>query len=54
MTPEETELMMQLCARIKEEKDPKIFDDLVKQLNDLIEIKHNRIHPTHARKTPST
>jgi len=54
MTPEEVELMKQLCTRIQTEKDPKIFDELVIQLNDLIEIKHTRIHPTHARKRPST
>lgn len=54
MTPEESDLMKYLCARIQEEKDPKVFDELVQQLNDLIEIKHTRIHPTHVRESPST
>jgi hypothetical protein len=47
MTPEERKLMTELCARIQEEKDPATFDDLVRQLNDLIEVKHERIHPEH-------
>jgi hypothetical protein len=33
--------------RIQTEKNPQIFDELVRQLNDLIEIKHERIHPEH-------
>jgi hypothetical protein len=45
MTPEETERMYQLCAQIK--KDPKKFDALVRELNDLLEQKHERIHPGH-------
>jgi len=49
MTSEESDLMKQLCTRIQDEKDPKVFDDLVRQLNDLIEIKHARIHPTHGK-----
>jgi hypothetical protein len=39
--------MTRLCARIQTEKDPQLFDQLVRQLNDLIEIKHERIHPEH-------
>ncbi len=45
MTPEERERMDRLCERIQIEKDPQIFDQLVRELNDLIEIKHERIHP---------
>jgi hypothetical protein len=44
MTPEEGEKMNHLCKRIAEEKDPKIFDQLVKALNDLLDAKHERIH----------
>jgi hypothetical protein len=47
MTPEETERMNQLCAQIKTEKDPQKFDALVRELNDLLEQKHERIHPDH-------
>ncbi len=47
MTPEETERMNQLCAQIKTEKDPQKFDELVRELNDLLEQKHERIHPDH-------
>jgi hypothetical protein len=49
MTSEETEQMNELCKQIQLEKDPKTFDRLVKELNDLIEIKHERIHPEHKR-----
>jgi hypothetical protein len=39
MTPEEKELMNSLCQRIAVEKDPKTFDELVHQLNELLEKK---------------
>jgi hypothetical protein len=45
--PEEREKMDQLCTRIQNEKNPQIFDQLVRELNDLIEIKHERIHQEH-------
>ena len=47
MTPEERERMNELCRQIQTEKNPEIFDQLVRELNDLIEIKHERIHPEH-------
>jgi hypothetical protein len=47
MTPEERDRMNELCQQIQTEKDPLIFDRLVKELNDLIEVKHERIHPQH-------
>jgi hypothetical protein len=47
MTPEERERMNHLCVRIQSEKDPRVFDELVRELNDLIDIKHERIHPDH-------
>jgi hypothetical protein len=47
MSPEEKERMQYLCQRIATEEDPEIFDQLVIELNDLLEIKHVRIHPEH-------
>jgi hypothetical protein len=47
MTPEERTQMNWLCKRIQEEHDPKTFDELVVELNDLLEAKHGRIHPDH-------
>lgn len=47
MTAEERTRMDELCKRIQQEKDPKMFDDYVRQLNELIEQKHERIHPEH-------
>jgi hypothetical protein len=47
MTPDERERMNWLCLRIQDEKDPKTFDALVRELNELLEIKHERIHPEH-------
>ena len=45
MTPEERALMDRLCQRIAVEKDPKTFNDLVVQLNDLLEKKELRLNP---------
>ncbi|MGH9495317.1 MAG: hypothetical protein ACRD3B_09990 [Candidatus Sulfotelmatobacter sp.] len=39
--------MNQLCRQIAVEKDPATFDKLVRELNDLLELKHERIHPEH-------
>ena len=39
-----------LCLRIQEEKDPTTFDNLVRELNELLEAKHDRIHPEHSTK----
>jgi hypothetical protein len=47
MTPDECERMNWICIRIQEEKDLKIFDELVRELNDVLETKHERIHPEH-------
>ena len=49
MTPDERERMNWLCLRIQEEKDPETFDALVQELNDLMEAKHERIHPKHKK-----
>lgn len=50
MTPDEQEQMNELCKRIQTEKNPEIFDQLVRELNDLLEVKHARIHPEHNSK----
>ena len=47
MTPEERHKMNELCTRIQTEKDPQTFDSLVQELNELMESKHERIHPEH-------
>ena len=49
MTPDEREKMKSLCIRIQTEKNPTVFDELVKELNELIEVKHQRIHPEHKK-----
>ena len=49
MTPDEREKMKSLCIRIQTEKNPTVFDELVKELNELIELKHQRIHPEHKK-----
>lgn len=49
MTPDEREKMNGLCQQIAIEKDPKTFDQLVKELNDLIEQKHGRLNPDRKR-----
>jgi hypothetical protein len=45
MTSEEREKMNRLCLQIQVERDPKVFDRLLRELNDLLEIKQNRIAP---------
>ena len=45
MTPEECERMDWLCIRIQDEKDPKKFEALVRELNDLFDKKLSRIDP---------
>jgi hypothetical protein len=50
MTPEERERMNVLCSRIAEEKDPILFNELVRQLSELLEKKHRRIDPEHTSK----
>jgi hypothetical protein len=52
MTPEERELMNKLCRQIEVEKDPKTFDELVHQLNELLERKEHRLNPEQ-RENPS-
>jgi len=42
---------MNFAKRIQTEKNPKIFDQLVHELNDLLELKHERIHPKHKIKS---
>ena len=47
MTPQEREKMNDLCKRIQSEQKPEIFDQLVRELNDLLEVEHERLHPQH-------
>jgi hypothetical protein len=51
MNSEERKRLNWLCQRIADEKDPKIFDELVQQLNELLQVKHDRIHPEPNAKT---
>ena len=43
MTPEERQLVNDLCKRIAEEKDPSIFQQLVEQLDELLARKEMRL-----------
>lgn len=54
MTPAERERMAILCERIATEQDPKTFDKLVQDLNDLLELKHEQIHPEHSTNSTKT
>lgn len=47
MTAEERARMNELCQKIQTEQDPRLFDEYVRHLNDLLEVKHLRIHPNH-------
>ena len=42
MTPDETELMVALCKRIQDEKNPASFIELIEELNALLEQKRGR------------
>lgn len=44
MNPEERERMNALCKRIQEEKDPKVFEQLLRELNALLETHETDIH----------
>jgi len=43
MTPEERKRMNWLCKQIQEERDPKQFDQLITELNELLAPKESRI-----------
>jgi hypothetical protein len=43
MTQEERQQMDRLCRSIQNEKDPRGFTELEKQLNDLLDRTHRRI-----------
>jgi len=42
MNPEERDRMNAICFRIQTERDPKIFDELLRQLNELLFQKRQR------------
>jgi len=52
MTPEERERVDWLCRQLQIEQDPTKFDRYVRELNDLLEAKHQRIHPGHRTEQP--
>ena len=45
MTPEEWQLMRELCKCIAIEQDPKVFGELVHELNELLQKKEQRLMP---------
>jgi hypothetical protein len=49
MNQEERERINQLCPRIITETDPRIFGNLVKELNDLLEALHARSDSSQPR-----
>ena len=51
MTPEERERVQYLCSRLQEEDQPITFDGLVRELNDLPEVKHERLHLEHTKQS---
>jgi hypothetical protein len=48
MTPQERDRMNILVIRIQHERDPKIFDELVAELNELIAAKSQRLNPKNS------
>ena len=47
MNSEERTRLEWLVRQVQEEQDPIKFDLYVRELNDLLEQKHQRIHPEH-------
>jgi len=44
MTPEERQLVNELCKRIADEKDPRVFRQLVRELDELMALKEKRLN----------
>jgi hypothetical protein len=44
-TPEEIGHFNRLCHQIIEEKNPQVFNELVRQLHELLDKKNKRINP---------
>jgi len=44
MTPEERKRMNEICGQLATEEDPETFDKLLRELNELLEQKHESIH----------
>ena len=53
MTPDEQAEMTRLCSLIQVEKEPKKFDQLVSQLNELLEDKGTRLIAKTSDSTPN-
>ena len=51
MTPEERQLVNDLCKRIAEEKDAVIFHQLVEILDELLALKKNRLNDSERVQT---
>jgi hypothetical protein len=51
MNPEESERMNQLVKQIQTEKDPKVFMELVEELNALLERKEERLQSDEHHKS---
>ena len=47
MNPDEHVRLIKICTQISKEKDPRTFDNLVKELNDLLGRKHEHIRTDH-------
>ena len=47
MTPEERGRFEWLCKKIQVEDDPDRFYEYVRELKELLDAKHQRIHPEH-------
>jgi hypothetical protein len=45
LTPEEQERLNEICRRVIVEQNPNTFDELVKEMNDLLDTKYERIQP---------
>jgi len=50
MTPEERQLVNKLCKRIADEKDPRIFRQLVQELDELMALKEKRLQESKSPK----
>lgn len=53
MTPEERQQVNDLCKLIADEKDPFVFNQLVKQLNELLARKESRLTISMKLQKPS-
>ena len=50
MTSEEQEQLNEICGRVIAEKDPKVFEGLLRKIDDLLDKKYSRIQHEHTEK----